>query len=51
MNDFDFDNFDWNDWAAQLQDTAGVFDIKADKEIDFSEGMFPRFDDTGRAAA
>lgn len=44
MNNFDYDNFDWNDYNAAVQDGAGVFDFGADFEDEYSEGLFPRFE-------
>ena len=38
MNDFDFDNFDYNDFNVQLQDSGGLFDQGEDFEVLFNDG-------------
>lgn len=37
MNNFDFDNFDYNDFNVANQDTGGLFDEGADFEDEFNQ--------------
>lgn len=40
MNNFDYDNFDYNDYNVALQDSAGLFDMGADFETEFEQDQF-----------